>query len=115
MEDHRDERLRQALLQEASKFVSLESNRRSLVTPTRIEMSKDAKYVTIFVSVFPESMETAAIDFLKRKRSEFKHHIKKNTRVARIPFVDFELDEGEKARQRIEEISQELKKEQSDS
>jgi len=109
MENYRDEKLRQVLLQEASKFVSRESNRRSLVTPTRIEMSRDEKYVTIFVSVLPESMETAAIDFLKRKRSEFKNHIKKNTRVARIPFVDFELDGGEKARQRIEEISQKIK------
>lgn len=111
--DHRDEKLKQALLQEASKFVSRESNRRSLVTPTRIEMSRDAKYVTIFVSVFPESMETAAIDFLKRKRSEFKHHIKSNTRVSRIPFVDFELDIGEKSRQRIEEISQEIKRDEA--
>lgn len=112
--DYRDLKVKDLLLQEAGKFIARESNYQSLITPTNIEMSKDGKYVTIFVSVFPEDKEKPVIDFLKRKRSAFKHFIKNDTRVARIPFVDFEIDQGEKARQKIEKISQDIKREHKD-
>ena len=49
--------------------------------------------------------EKAALDFLKRIRSEFRTHLMEKARMRRIPFFDFEIDYGEKNRQKIDEIS----------
>ena len=49
--------------------------------------------------------EKAALDFLKRQRSAFREFAMEKSRMGRIPFFDFELDSGEKNRQKIDEIS----------
>jgi len=92
------------VMQKASLFIQRESNGQSMVTVTNAIASSDFKNVTIFVTVFPVHKEEAAIDFLKRQRKEFKHFIKKETRLGRIPQFDFMIDEGEKSRQRIDEL-----------
>ena len=93
----------------AGKFIEVESNRDSLITVTSVNLTKDFKKAIIFVTVFPETQEDTVLNFLKRLRSEFRDFVKKNTRIGRLPFFDFAIDKGEKARQRIEDISQEVK------
>ena len=46
------------------------------------------------------------MDFAKRKRSEFRDYLKTESRLFKLPFVDFELDLGEKNRQKIDSLSQ---------
>jgi ribosome-binding factor A len=65
------------------------------------------KNATIYFTVFPEDQENTALDFLKRKRTEFKEFVKEKALLGRVPFFDFQIDLGEKNRQRIEEIIQE--------
>ena len=108
MEFH-EEKTKEEIHKLASKFVEAESNRNSLITITNVHLTKDFKKAIIFVTVFPESGEDKAVDFLKRQRSDFRHFVKKNSRIGRIPFFDFEIDKGEKSRQRIEELSQNIK------
>lgn len=86
-------------------YIQRESNYNSLITVTNVLVSKDFNKATFFVTVLPENQEVAALDFLKRQRRYVKAHIKKNSRLSRLPQIDFELDKGEKARQTIEEIS----------
>jgi ribosome-binding factor A len=100
-----DERVKEQLKELAGKFLSLHGNKSSLITVTDVQMSKDAKSATILFTVFPEDFEKTAVEFAKRKRSEFKHFVKDNVSFGRIPFIDFALDVGEKNRQRIDEIS----------
>jgi ribosome-binding factor A len=102
-----DERVKDQLKQLAAKFLSLEGNMSSLITITQVVMSKDRKSATIFFTVFPEQFEKTALEFAKRKRSEFKHYVKENVRFGKIPFIEFAIDAGEKNRQRIDEISSE--------
>ena len=90
----------------AGPLLAKETNGTSLITVTRADISADLKNCTIFVSVFPESSQDSALNFLKRKRREMKEEFKKKTRTRVIPFFDFEIDYGEKNRQMIEEISQ---------
>jgi ribosome-binding factor A len=90
-------------------FIEAESNRQSLITVTSVALSDDFKNVTFFVTVFPTEHEADALTFLKRNRSECKRYIRNHARIARIPFVDFAIDGGEHARQRIEELSYELR------
>lgn len=108
MTEFKEEKTREEIQHLASKFVETESNRNSLITVTSVHLTKDFKRSVIFVTVFPESGEEKALNFLKRQRSEFKHYVKKNSRIGRIPFFDFEIDKGEKSRQRIDELSQQV-------
>ncbi len=89
-----------------AQFLETESNRTSMITATDANVSKDLKKATIFVSVLPESEEESALNFLKRKRSDARNYLRNRLDMRTIPFLDFELDYGEKNRQRIDELSQ---------
>ncbi len=88
-----------------AEYLEFESNRQSLITVTRADVSSNLANAKIYISVLPHSMERNALDFCKRKRKEIKQYIKKNTHLRKIPFIDFEIDEGEKNRQIIENLS----------
>ena len=108
---YRKERIVEIISHSASAFIQQESNKRSLITVTRVELSSDFSKAIIFVTVLPDEAEKSAVDFLKRNLGEFKDYIKEKTRLQYIPWFDFEIDKGEKARLRVEEISEGLKKE----
>lgn len=101
----RDEKMTEEIRHVSARFFSLESNRTSLVTVTSVHLADNGKEATVFFTVFPEDKEDAVLDFAKRKRSEFKHFVKQESRLGRIPFFDFAIDKGEKNRQRIDELS----------
>jgi len=111
----RDEKIKGQIVQLASDFLMLESNRKSMITVTNVSGDTDFKKVSIFVTVFPENQEKAVMDFLKRKRSDFKAYVRNNSRINRVPFFDFAIDQGDKSRLRIDEISREIKDDSSDS
>lgn len=96
--------LTQQLAQLASEFVNLNSNRTSLITVTNIDFSMKSKIVTFYVSVYPKEAEGPAIGFLMRKRGECKEYIKQRSNMKQIPHVEFKIDEGEKNRQRVDEL-----------
>lgn len=88
----------------AAKMITRETNGTSLITVTSVDISIDLKQCVVFVSVFPESAQESALNFLKRKRKELKTEVKNNSNLRNIPFFDFDIDQGEKNRQKIEEI-----------
>lgn len=94
----------------AAEYISRESNRVSLVTVTNISVSEDTKRATLYISVLPEDKENDALYFLKRKRSEMRDYIKERLRSRVIPFLDVEIDVGEKHRERIEQLIRESNK-----
>ncbi len=99
----KNERLEELLKHLAAEFVSLNSNRVSMITVTRVACAEKSNKATVFFTVMPESKEPAALDFLQRNLSEFRAYVKYNARLMRLPFFDFAVDKGEKARQRIDE------------
>jgi ribosome-binding factor A len=105
MSHHRSEKITELLRHVAAQFIQTESNRTSLITVTGINLSPDEKHATILVTIYPTDREHAAIEFLQRKRSEFRDYVKKETRLRVLPFVEFALDKGEKNRQKIDELS----------
>ena len=100
----RDEIYKQQLQSVAADFVSLHSNRQSLITVTDAKLTDRRSTVTFYVSVFPEEAEGPAIGFLMRKRGECKQYLMDKTRNKTIPHVEFALDEGEKNRQRVDQL-----------
>lgn len=93
----------------AAEFVRDNSTEASLLTITRTEVSLDGKRVDIFFTTLPEDKQDTALKFLERKTPEFKSYIKEKSRLGLIPpFINFKIDLGERHRQRLDEISQDL-------
>ena len=101
----RQTQVSQLIAERAADYFARESNYLSLITVTRADVSDDLKSVTVFLSVLPETAEASALDFAKRSRSEFREFLAKKTRIARVPTIDFEIDYGEKNRQRIDDLT----------
>jgi ribosome-binding factor A len=104
----RQEKVKENIKHLVAQFLERESNGTSLITVTDASVSKDLKKATIFITVFPDSGEESALNFAKRKRSDIREFIKKKLQMRVLPFLDFEIDEGEKNRQRIDELSLDL-------
>lgn len=100
----RNQRIGDILHDLGARFLMLNGNRSSLITVTRTELTSDGKRATIFFTVFPDTFEKTALEFAKRKRSEFKEFVKDNSKLGRIPQLDFEIDSGEKNRQKIDSL-----------
>ena len=101
----RQKKVEELIRKEASEFINERSNKSSLITVSSVDISPNFSKCDILITVFPEESLLSALNFLKRKRSEFKSHIKKKLSLKKIPFFDFDIDKGELNRQKIEEIS----------
>lgn len=101
---NRNEKIREILHDLGARFLSMNGNGSSLLTVTNVELTSDGKRATIFFTVFQENFEKTALEFAKRKRSEFKEFIKEHSKLGRIPQMDFGIDSGEKNRQKIDDL-----------
>lgn len=108
MSSDRDQRALSIVLENAGRYIAREAGRDTLITPTRATYSKDGKTVVIYVSVFPDGQDEHAIKFLMRHKDLFRNELKKTTRLARLPYIRFEIDAGEKSRQHLDDISRDL-------
>lgn len=91
----------------SAEFLGRENNRTSLITVTDCNTSPDLKKATIFITVLPSTKEHDALDFSKRKRPEIREYLKKKMNLKVIPFLDIKIDDGEKNRQKIDELLRE--------
>jgi ribosome-binding factor A len=101
---NRDKKIEEVIKKCATKFMLEETSNASLLTVTNVIVTPKFEQATIFFTAFPEDKEKTALEFLKRKRGEFKEYLKSESRLQRIPFIDFQLDIGEKNRQNIERL-----------
>lgn len=99
----------------AASYIAREAGRETLITPTRTEIARNGKNVTIFVSVYPESEREHALAFLTRHKDLFRDYLKKASRLSRLPYITFEFDYGEQNRQRLDELSREIDEEEEDA
>ena len=103
----RNEKVANLLKELGAQFLERENNNTSLITVTSCTVSPDLKRATIFITVLPDEKEHNALDFAKRKRGEMRTYFKKNIQIKIIPFVDIQIDRGEKNRQKIDELLRE--------
>ena len=102
--DDHFEKVRELVNRLTAQFLERESNRDALVSVTHVELSPDTKYATVYISVLPESKEHAVLDFAKRLRGDMRNFLKGHMRTRVIPFLEVEIDLGEKNRQKIENL-----------
>lgn len=91
----------------SARFLEEESNRASLITVTNCTVSNDIKNATIYITVLPKEKEASAFGFAKRKRKDIRALLKKSLNTKIIPFIEIEIDRGERNRQRIDELLRE--------
>jgi ribosome-binding factor A len=92
----------------AAEFIRDEATNASLLTVTRVELNPSGKDAVILFTTIPESEEDTALKFLERKSGEFKEYVKTHSRLGMLPFMRFKIDYGERNRQRLDEISQDI-------
>ncbi len=100
----RTDKVANLIKEKTAEFLSRENNGSSLITVTMATVSPDLKKATIFMTVLPESFEQTALLFAKRKRPEIREFLKKHMMTKVIPFIEIEIDKGEKNRQKIDEL-----------
>ncbi len=76
----------------------------SLITVTRVILSSDKKHAKIMISVLPENKENAAYGFIRRNLGDIRKHVLKSLKINPLPYLEVEIDEGEKNRQKIDEL-----------
>ena len=105
MPTNRDQKIKDIIREAAAEFLQRDGTYTSILTVTDISLSDKSSRATIFFTVLPEDKEKGALDFVKRKRAEFREYFKGRSRMRALPFFDFEIDRGEKNRQKIDEIA----------
>lgn len=108
MKELRREKIEELLKHLAAEFIVRESTQASLITVTRVEMSDSGKVAHILFTTLPENQEDTALKFLTRKGGEFKDFVRKKSRIGILPHLRFEIDYGERNRQRLDELSSDL-------
>ncbi len=104
MSKFRGEKIANHIRELAAVFIEREGGNTSMITVTRVELSPDSKYGTIFISVLPREKENAAYGFIKRNLGEMRKYITAQLQIRPIPYLDVKIDEGEKHRQKIDEL-----------
>jgi ribosome-binding factor A len=100
----KDAKLKDQIHKWAAEFLQRESTGQSLITVTDVKIGRYAEEATILFTVLPESKQDAALEFARRQLSEFREYINTKVKTGRMPFFHFDIDRGEKHRQRIDEI-----------
>jgi len=104
MQDQKDRR--ESLFRElAAEFIAAEANMPPMITVTAVRLGADFGHATIFVTVYPEESEGDALNFLKRKGSEFRGFVKNRGNIKVIPFFDFKVDLGDKHRRDLDSLT----------
>lgn len=101
-------RISELIRESAARLIERETNRSSLITVTRVMIKENLKKAVIFVTVMPESQKDEVLAFLRRMRTDIRRELVKHARMPRAPMIEVAYDEGEKARERIEELSKEM-------
>jgi ribosome-binding factor A len=106
----KESKLKELIKTLAADFFSKESNRKSLITITGVEIKSRGEKAIILFTVMPENQETAALEFMHRQLSDFRGYVTENSRMMRVPYFNVKIDFGEKNRQHIDEIANQVLK-----
>lgn len=93
----------------AQDFFQKESSGTSLITVTKANISKDLKNADIYITVLPKNREEQALSFAKRMRTDLRTEIKNKLKIRTIPNVEVKIDEGEIARQMMDDVFRKAK------
>ncbi|HOP81605.1 MAG TPA: 30S ribosome-binding factor RbfA [Fervidobacterium sp.] len=86
---------------------------KSLITISRVEISKDKRYADIFVSVLGnDEKRKEVLDYFEEKKGYFRSYVAKNIRMYIAPEIRFKEDRGIEATVRIGQLLDSIKENQ---
>lgn len=103
----REEKIANHIRELAATFIEREALNTSLITVTRVVLAKGGKHAKVFITALPKEKENAAFGFVKRNLGAMREFIQSRLKIHPIPYLDVEIDEGEKNRQKIDELLRE--------
>ncbi len=116
--EKRVERLKKQILRILSKIVLFELNDPrlgSMITLTRVSLTKDLSYATIYFSVLGDNSEQKRVLYaLKHAKKHLRSELGKELVIRSLPEIDFEYDESIDGALNIIRKLEELKKEFTD-
>ena len=89
-------------------FIREEANPNPLITVTNLIITPNYREVTVFITTIPDGKEHDALIFLKRKGTDLRTYVKKHSRMKILPHFSFEVDYGERHRQHIDTLTQQI-------
>ncbi len=104
MANYKNEKIQNNIKEISANYIESISGITSLITVTRVTLSDDRKRSVIMISVLPREKENAAYGFIKRNLGELRKEVSKKLKIRPVPFLDVKIDEGEKNRQKIDEL-----------
>ncbi|NCO62157.1 hypothetical protein COZ82_00465 [Candidatus Kaiserbacteria bacterium CG_4_8_14_3_um_filter_38_9] len=104
----RHDRANSLIKEIVANFIQQEADSNPLITVTNVTISPDYHQATIFFTTIPSDREADALIFLKRQAKEMRGFVKKKSKLKIIPYLEFSVDYGERHRQHIDEIAQEI-------
>lgn len=118
MKGHRPKRVGSLIKEEMTQIInkSLEFiDHNSLISVTKVLMSNDLSYATVYVSIFAPNPEEKIklFEFLNEKRFEYRKNLGSKIRIRHIPELRFKDDDSIEYGAKIEKILHNIKKEES--
>lgn len=101
---YKDEKAASLLSQFAAAYFESESNKDTLITVTKAEVLERGKKAIIFFTALPAEKEPEAMEFARRRRNDFRRFVMAKKSFGYTPQINFQIDEGEHNRQRIDEL-----------
>ncbi len=86
---------------------------KSLITISRVEISKDKRYADVYVSVLgDETKRKDIVNYFEQKKGYFRTYVAKNIRMYTAPELRFKEDKGIEATVRIGQLLDSIKESQ---
>ncbi len=104
--------LREVDWEEGGVFPQKPSPKDILVTITRVDTSPNLRESKVFISTVPENKSQRILEILNRKIYELQQKINRRLKMRPVPRIKFSKERETAEAGRIEEILEELKKEE---
>ena len=101
---YKDEKFESLIHKYAAEYFCYESNKDSLITITKVEVLNKGKRAIIFFTTLPIEKEGEALEFMRRRKNDFRKFVMGKKSFGFTPSMSFEIDFGEHNRQRIDEL-----------
>lgn len=106
MRERRQAKLESFFVAETSKFLLGKREHGTLTTITQAEISESGDRLKIFISVLPETKESEVMKNLQGSAKELRIHLASKLQGNFVPEINFQIDQGEKNRARLEKLLQ---------
>lgn len=81
-----------------------------LITVTHVDCTNNLKHAKVFFTVLPDNIYGTALAHLKKHTSALGQYLAKNTRLRRIPHLEWRPDEQEKGAIELDNLLQTIHK-----